>query len=361
MQEATAKPDVAIVPLAMPLLARPGSIATVMVLTAQAQKTWQLLLLALSIVVTAAASYLMLRAASLVNRFLGQSGRAILERVMGLLLVAIAVQFMIGGVREAFPDLHRSLVKTSQRRLRPAADVVHRPQMSDSSPSIPQMGSLDGTMAPATAAGWLAEHRVALTGHCYRMLGSVAEADDAVQETLLRAWRSLAGFDGRASIRTWLYRIATNVCLDALAERKRRQRPVLCREVGTIDETLTALPGSAWIEPIPDAAAIPTDVDPAQQLALRQTIRLAFVAALQHLPPRQRAVLLSPMCWIFGGRDCRQLGDVAFRRKQRAAASPRHHGQPRHLPSQPPRRCPPATRPWSVATCRPSSATTWTR
>lgn len=154
------------------------------------------------------------------------------------------------------------------------------------------MGSLDGTMAPATAAGWLAEHRVALTGHCYRMLGSVAEADDAVQETLLRAWRSLAGFDGRASIRTWLYRIATNVCLDALADRKRRQRPVLCREVGTIDETLTALPGSAWIEPIPDAAAIPTDVDPAQQLALRQTIRLAFVAALQHLPPRQRAVLL---------------------------------------------------------------------
>lgn len=105
VQEAAAKPDVAIVPLAMPLLAGPGSIATVMVLTAQAQKTWQLLLLALSIVVTAAASYLMLRAASLVNRFLGQSGRAILERVMGLLLVAIAVQFMIGGVREAFPEI----------------------------------------------------------------------------------------------------------------------------------------------------------------------------------------------------------------------------------------------------------------
>ena len=105
VQEAAAKPDVAIVPLAMPLLAGPGSIATVMVLTAQAQKTWQLVLLALSIVVTAAASYLMLRAASLVNRFLGQSGRAILERVMGLLLVAIAVQFMIGGVREAFPEI----------------------------------------------------------------------------------------------------------------------------------------------------------------------------------------------------------------------------------------------------------------
>ncbi len=105
VMEATAKPDVAIVPLAMPLLAGPGSIATVMVLTAQAQKTWQLVLLALSIIVTAAASYLMLRAASLVNRFLGNSGRAILERVMGLLLVAIAVQFMIGGVREAFPEI----------------------------------------------------------------------------------------------------------------------------------------------------------------------------------------------------------------------------------------------------------------
>mgnify|MGYP003594132443 CR=1 FL=1 len=103
--EAQAKPDVAIVPLAMPLLAGPGSIATVMVLTAQAHKTWQLILLALSIVITAAASYLMLRAASLVNRFLGNSGRAILERVMGLLLVAIAVQFMIGGVREAFPEI----------------------------------------------------------------------------------------------------------------------------------------------------------------------------------------------------------------------------------------------------------------
>lgn len=103
--EAAAKPDVAIVPLAMPLLAGPGSIATVMVLTAQAHKTWQLVLLALSIVVTAAVSYLMLRAASLVNRFLGNSGRAILERVMGLLLVAIAVQFMIGGIREAFPEL----------------------------------------------------------------------------------------------------------------------------------------------------------------------------------------------------------------------------------------------------------------
>lgn len=103
--EAVKKPDVAIVPLAMPLLAGPGSIATVMVLVAQARHFWQVVILGVAIVITAAASYLMLRAASLVNRILGASGRAILERVMGLLLVAIAVQFIIGGVRDAFPEI----------------------------------------------------------------------------------------------------------------------------------------------------------------------------------------------------------------------------------------------------------------
>jgi multiple antibiotic resistance protein len=106
--EAVSKPDVAIVPLAMPLLAGPGSIATVMVLTAQATRIWQFLLLALSVIVTAAASYLLLRAAGLVNRVLGNSGRAVLERVMGLLLVAIAVQFMLAGIRDAFPELFRA-------------------------------------------------------------------------------------------------------------------------------------------------------------------------------------------------------------------------------------------------------------
>lgn len=105
MNEAVKKPDVAIVPLAMPLLAGPGSIATVMVLVAQTKHFWQVVLLGAAIVATAAGSYLMLRAASLVNRILGASGRAILERVMGLLLVAIAVQFIIGGVRDAFPEL----------------------------------------------------------------------------------------------------------------------------------------------------------------------------------------------------------------------------------------------------------------
>ncbi len=138
----------------------------------------------------------------------------------------------------------------------------------------------------------LEEHRPALTGHCYRMLGSAAEADDAVQETLVRAWRSLDRFEGRASLRTWLHRIATRVCLDAIDQRSRRARPMDLRPAGAVDDPLVARPPGEWIEPIPDAAAIPADADPAERAALRQSIRLAFVAALQHLPPRQRAVLL---------------------------------------------------------------------
>ncbi|AKJ06521.1 RNA polymerase sigma-70 factor (ECF subfamily) [Archangium gephyra] len=143
----------------------------------------------------------------------------------------------------------------------------------------------------ATAAN-LEEHRAALTGHCYRMLGSAAEADDAVQETMVRAWRNLDRFEARSSMRTWLYSIATRVCLDALGDRSRRARPMEEGPVGTPDDTLTQLPGSHWLEPIPDARALPSDADPSELVVLRQSIRLAFVAALQHLPPRQRAVLL---------------------------------------------------------------------
>jgi len=138
----------------------------------------------------------------------------------------------------------------------------------------------------------LEEHRAALTGHCYRMLGSAAEADDAVQETLIRAWKSLDRFEGRASLRTWLHRIATRVCLDAIDERSRRARPMDLRPAGAPDDPLTPRPASEWIEPIPDVQAIPADADPAERAALRQSIRLAFVAALQLLPPRQRAMLL---------------------------------------------------------------------
>ncbi len=138
----------------------------------------------------------------------------------------------------------------------------------------------------------LEAHRSALTGHCYRMLGSAAEADDAVQETMVRAWRSLDRFEERASLRTWLHRIATRVCLDALDDRARRERPMDLGPAGSVDDPLTTLPPERWVEPIPDAAALPAQADPSELASLRQSIRLAFVAALQHLPPRQRAALL---------------------------------------------------------------------
>src|ERR1700733_13662647 len=126
-------------------------------------------------------------------------------------------------------------------------------------------------------------HRPALTGHCYRMLGSAFDADDAVQETLLRAWRNYDQFDGRASLKTWLYRIATNVCLDELKNRGRRARPI---EEGAPSsgspslESLTQRPGEYWIEPILDSRILPTEADPSERAALRQSVRLAFVAAL---------------------------------------------------------------------------------
>lgn len=140
--------------------------------------------------------------------------------------------------------------------------------------------------------GQLETHRVALTGHCYRMLGSAVDAEDAVQETMVRAWRSLDRFQGRASLRTWLYRIATNVCLDTLSDRSRRVRPMEEGPVGSVDDSLEARPRTHWLEPIPDARALPADSDPFELAVLRQSIRLAFVSALQHLPPRQRAALL---------------------------------------------------------------------
>ena len=138
----------------------------------------------------------------------------------------------------------------------------------------------------------LETHRAALTGHCYRMLGSAFDAEDAVQDTMVRAWRGLERFDGRASLRTWLYRIATNVCLDALTERARRVRPMEEGAAGSVDDPLEVRPRTHWLEPIPDARSLPTDADPFELTVLRESTRLAFVSALQHLPPRQRAALL---------------------------------------------------------------------
>ncbi|MTV24198.1 sigma-70 family RNA polymerase sigma factor [Nitriliruptoraceae bacterium ZYF776] len=132
-----------------------------------------------------------------------------------------------------------------------------------------------------------------LTGYCYRMLASSAEAEDAVQETMVRAWRALDRFEGRSSLRTWLYRIATNVCLDALDGRQRRERPVDLGPASTVATAkLSTRPDDVWVEPAPDGRVLPSTGDPADLAVERETVRLAFVAALQHLPPRQRAVLV---------------------------------------------------------------------
>ncbi len=140
----------------------------------------------------------------------------------------------------------------------------------------------------------LEEYRRELTGYCYRMLGSGFEADDAVQETMLRAWRAADGFEGRSSVRSWLYRIATNICLDMLRGRQRRALPM---DLGPASPPVEALlgdwsPDEVWISPIADERVLPEHGDPADIAVARDTIRLAFVTALQHLPARQRAALI---------------------------------------------------------------------
>jgi RNA polymerase sigma-70 factor (ECF subfamily) len=149
-------------------------------------------------------------------------------------------------------------------------------------------GGIPDNVEPA-----LEQHRVELTGYCYRMLGSSFEAEDAVQETLVRAWRSYDRFEGRSTVRSWLYRIATNVCLDLLSGRQRRARPMDLGPARSVDAPLTPpLSETTWIQPIPDGRVITDGGDPADLAVERESIRLAFVAALQHLPPRQRAVLI---------------------------------------------------------------------
>lgn len=152
---------------------------------------------------------------------------------------------------------------------------------------------MEASSTAATPALDLERHRRELTAYCYRMLGSPFEAEDAVQDTMLRAWRGRERFEGRAALRSWLYRIATNVCLDMLSGRGRRARPMDLGSArahdGPIGEILSEI---TWIEPVPDRLVMAGDGDPAEVAEARESVRLAFVAALQRLPPRQRAVLI---------------------------------------------------------------------
>jgi RNA polymerase sigma-70 factor, ECF subfamily len=141
----------------------------------------------------------------------------------------------------------------------------------------------------------LAAHRAELTGYCYRMLGSAFDAEDAVQDTMVRAWKGIDGFEGRSQLRSWLYRIATNVCLTMIESRGKRARPMdLSASAWEPVEASLARRRSedTWLEPMVDDRVLPQAGDPADIAVARESIRLAFVAALQHLPPRQRAVLI---------------------------------------------------------------------
>jgi RNA polymerase sigma-70 factor (ECF subfamily) len=157
----------------------------------------------------------------------------------------------------------------------------------------------------------LEQHRRALTGYCYRMLGSSFEAEDAVQEALLRAWRNADRFEGRSAFKSWLYKIATNVCLDMLNGRKRRARPMDLSAVGTPESHLTASPEATWLEPIPDARVLPEAADPAELAQERETLRLAFVNALQHLPAKQRSVLILREVLRWSAAETAQLLDTS--------------------------------------------------
>jgi RNA polymerase sigma-70 factor (ECF subfamily) len=150
----------------------------------------------------------------------------------------------------------------------------------------------ESTLTTAPAFGELEDHRAELTAYCYRMLGSPFDAEDAVQDTFVRAWRSRESFEGRAAVRSWLYRIATNVCLDALKSKERRIRPMdLGPAQEPLERNLHTRSEATWLEPIPIQMITP-ERDPADVTVERESVRLALVAALQHLPPRQRAVLV---------------------------------------------------------------------
>ncbi len=163
--------------------------------------------------------------------------------------------------------------------------VLEAPSLASGAVSVSESTLVEGS---------LEAYRRELTGYCYRMLGSGFEAEDAVQETMVRAWRHAADFEGRSSVRSWLYRIATNVCIDMHRQVQRRARPMEMGPASPPDESYLGpmYPEEHWVTPIPDAKAGPETTDPAELAQYRESIRLAFVTALQHLPARQRAALI---------------------------------------------------------------------
>jgi RNA polymerase sigma-70 factor, ECF subfamily len=159
----------------------------------------------------------------------------------------------------------------------------------------------------------LETHRRELTGFCYRMLGAGSEAEDAVQETLVKAWNSYDRFEGRSSVRTWLYRIANNVCVDMLRSPQRRARPMELGPSSRVNEAVLGDPRaeSRWVQPVADDRVLDVTADPADLAVARESVRLAFVAALQHLPARQRAVLILCEVLRWSAQDTADLLDTS--------------------------------------------------
>jgi len=159
----------------------------------------------------------------------------------------------------------------------------------------------------------LERFRPELIGYCYRMMGSAFEAEDAVQETMIRAWRGHDSFEGRSSLRSWLYRIATNVCLNMADAAQRRVRPMDLGPAGSGHATDAGepRPEQIWLGPVPDERVLPEGSDPAHLIAERESIRLAFVAALQHLPARQRAVLILREVLAWSAQETAELLDTS--------------------------------------------------
>src|SRR5213596_905198 len=191
---------------------------------------------------------------SATSRALSSTGRASPTTPSGSQVITGGAAPLLGET--AGPSLRSRAVPT-----RPAAVDAHRARPS-----------------ATTIEADLEAHRRELTGYCYRMLASGFEAEDAVQETMVRAWRNIDRFEGRSALRSWLYRIATNVCLDMLTGRERRARPMDLGAAKSADSPLgIPLVESAWIEPIPDARVAGSSADPAELSVQRETIRLAFI------------------------------------------------------------------------------------